>query len=144
MKLLSSSPSIPYWFLLAPSARSFKLVKQERVEEDTTETWMEPQKCIFPPPLDLDFKVPVTENHCNELKKRVIKMENSLKSLAAETKLVGKVTADELTKAESYFSFLMENPLKKFVPTTKKFNGHTYQEYETEFDIHYRQIYGNK
>ncbi|CAO1401419.1 unnamed protein product [Diamesa hyperborea] len=45
-----------------------------------------------------------------------------------------------LRKTRKYLDFSMKNPLRKFIPATKKFNGTTYIEYEAEFMMYYRMI----
>lgn len=45
-----------------------------------------------------------------------------------------------LRKTRKHLDFSMKNPLRKFIPATKKFNGRTYIDYEAEFMVYYRMI----
>ena len=49
-----------------------------------------------------------------------------------------------LDKCQEYYDFIISNCLKQFVPPSKLFNGHTYKQYESEFNVHYRMLYGNQ
>lgn len=48
-----------------------------------------------------------------------------------------------LENVDNYFEYLLNNPLRKYVPPSKLFNGKTYKEYENEYTLYYRMLKGN-
>ncbi|XP_053676529.1 augmin complex subunit dgt5 [Anopheles nili] len=51
-------------------------------------------------------------------------------------------TRQMLERARTYYNFVLANNLRKYVPATKLFNGRSFQEYENEYLMYYRMIYG--
>uniref|UniRef100_A0A182K510 Uncharacterized protein n=1 Tax=Anopheles christyi TaxID=43041 RepID=A0A182K510_9DIPT len=47
-----------------------------------------------------------------------------------------------MEKVRLYYSFTLANNLRKYVPATKLFNGRNFREYENEYLMYYRMIYG--
>ncbi|XP_315747.4 augmin complex subunit dgt5 [Anopheles gambiae] len=47
-----------------------------------------------------------------------------------------------MDRVRLYYNFALANNLRKFVPPTKLFNGRSYREYENEYLMYYRMIYG--
>uniref|UniRef100_A0A182PPD7 Uncharacterized protein n=1 Tax=Anopheles epiroticus TaxID=199890 RepID=A0A182PPD7_9DIPT len=47
-----------------------------------------------------------------------------------------------LEKVRMYYNFALANNLRKYVPATKLLNGRVFREYENEFLMYYRMIYG--
>ncbi|XP_055838132.1 augmin complex subunit dgt5-like [Episyrphus balteatus] len=45
-----------------------------------------------------------------------------------------------LKKATKYYSFLLRNPLKNYIPPTKCLNNQTYSDYESEYQTYYRMV----
>lgn len=49
-------------------------------------------------------------------------------------------TKSFLREMEVLYQYLLANPLKKFVPSSRKFDGKTYKEYENDFNLYYKMI----
>ncbi|XP_059613999.1 uncharacterized protein LOC132260090 [Phlebotomus argentipes] len=96
-------------------------------------------KVVVPPEEDCDFSLPLTQKDCENVAKRIQNQETSLQHITQEIESLGHQVREKLNDTEKHFNFLMDNPMRKYVPSAKKFNGHTYQEYETEFMLHYRE-----
>uniref|UniRef100_A0A182RAA0 Uncharacterized protein n=1 Tax=Anopheles funestus TaxID=62324 RepID=A0A182RAA0_ANOFN len=47
-----------------------------------------------------------------------------------------------MDKVRLYYNFALANNMKKYVPSTKLFNGRNFREYENEYLMYYRMIYG--
>uniref|UniRef100_A0A182ST06 Uncharacterized protein n=1 Tax=Anopheles maculatus TaxID=74869 RepID=A0A182ST06_9DIPT len=47
-----------------------------------------------------------------------------------------------MEKVRLYYNFSLANNMRKYVPTTKLFNGRSFREYENEYLMYYRMIYG--
>ncbi|KAH8407460.1 hypothetical protein KR222_001470, partial [Zaprionus bogoriensis] len=44
----------------------------------------------------------------------------------------------QLQKAERNYRFILDNPLRKYIPPTRRYNNATYADYESEFNLYYR------
>lgn len=53
---------------------------------------------------------------------------------------VNACTSNSLDLFQKYCNFLIKNPLAKFIPKTKLCNSRNYQEYESEYMLHYNLI----
>uniref|UniRef100_A0A1Q3FX32 Uncharacterized protein n=1 Tax=Culex tarsalis TaxID=7177 RepID=A0A1Q3FX32_CULTA len=51
-------------------------------------------------------------------------------------------TRQIIEKSRVYYNFVRANPLRKYVPPKKLFNGRNYREYESEYLMYYRMING--
>uniref|UniRef100_A0A1A9W9P4 Uncharacterized protein n=1 Tax=Glossina brevipalpis TaxID=37001 RepID=A0A1A9W9P4_9MUSC len=51
-------------------------------------------------------------------------------------------TLDQLERTDKLYNFIITNPLRHFIPKTKKFNNRSYCEYEEEFELYYRMATG--
>lgn len=51
-------------------------------------------------------------------------------------------TRQIIEKSRIYYNFVLANPLRKYVPPKKLFNGRNYREYEGEYLMYYRMING--
>uniref|UniRef100_A0A182MIX1 STAT transcription factor protein interaction domain-containing protein n=1 Tax=Anopheles culicifacies TaxID=139723 RepID=A0A182MIX1_9DIPT len=47
-----------------------------------------------------------------------------------------------MEKVRTYYNFVFANNMRKYVPSTKLFNGRNFREYENEYLMYYRMIYG--
>lgn len=65
--------------------------------------------------------------------------ERILETLDKITETNVKIAAI-LRKVNNYYQFSLENPLKKFVPATKTFNGRTYKEFESDYLMYFRML----
>ncbi|XP_055702580.1 uncharacterized protein LOC129801497 [Phlebotomus papatasi] len=94
----------------------------------------------IPPPDDLDISLPITEGDCKNFAQNILRSEVSIKNILSQTEILGTQIGDLLNDGQRCCDFLIDNPMRNYVPPEKKVNGHTYKEYETEFMLHYRQI----
>lgn len=65
---------------------------------------------------------------------------DALTELGDEASNIGSNTAFILDDIDRYIKFINENPLRKYIPKHKLFNGQSYQVYETEFMMYYKMI----
>lgn len=61
-----------------------------------------------------------------------------------KTTMICSNTKEILNNIERYYKFMKENPMRKYVPKTKLFDGLTYYDYEREFLLYYNMIAGRK
>ncbi|XP_065077175.1 augmin complex subunit dgt5-like [Ochlerotatus camptorhynchus] len=59
-----------------------------------------------------------------------------------EIDAVATNTREVIDKGRIYYSFVLANPLREYVPPKKLFNGRNYREYESEYLMYYRMIHG--
>ncbi|XP_055686437.1 uncharacterized protein LOC129791866 isoform X2 [Lutzomyia longipalpis] len=115
-------------------------VEDEDSVNDDAEISLDTSELIvnIPPYENYDLKLPITEN-CEKYAKEVLEGETFLRGIFKDTESLGMQIEETLKEALTYYNFLMDNPMRKYIPSSEKFNGHSYQEYETEFMLHYRQ-----
>lgn len=77
-----------------------------------------------------------------KLKKRVETDFEYMSELLHQIKLGSVKIKYTLDEANKYYNFLLSNPLKKFIPETKLFNGRTYAEYEAQYLVYFRMLNG--
>jgi len=66
----------------------------------------------------------------------------AISELLDEITKINVHTASLLRESNDLYNYAVTNPLKKFVPPTRKFDGKTYIEFESEFMLYYRMISG--
>lgn len=54
------------------------------------------------------------------------------------------VAEKNIINCADLLKFIQQNPLKKFVPSTTRFNGRPYSDYENEFTMHYHSLLREK
>lgn len=59
-----------------------------------------------------------------------------------EIEAIASNTQQVIGKGRIYYNFVLANPLRKYVPPKKLFNGRNYREYESEYLMYYRMIHG--
>ncbi|XP_062550929.1 augmin complex subunit dgt5 [Armigeres subalbatus] len=59
-----------------------------------------------------------------------------------EIEAIASNTQQVVEKGRVYYNFVLANPLRKYVPSKKLFNGRNYREYESEYLMYYRMIHG--
>lgn len=59
-----------------------------------------------------------------------------------EIEAIATNTQQVIEKGRVYYNFVLANPLRKYVPPKKLFNGRNYREYENEYLMYYRMIHG--
>lgn len=74
----------------------------------------------------------------NELNRKFSDQREILRELIDQINIVNDLTKDSFNKAFSYFKFITQNPLRKYVPSSVKFDGCNYQTLENEFLLYYR------
>uniref|UniRef100_A0A1B0GGV5 Uncharacterized protein n=2 Tax=Lutzomyia longipalpis TaxID=7200 RepID=A0A1B0GGV5_LUTLO len=116
-------------------------VEDEDSVNDDAEISLDTSELIvnIPPYENYDLKLPITERDCEKYAKGVLEGETFLRGIFKDTESLGMQIEETLKEALTYYNFLMDNPMRKYIPSSEKFNGHSYQEYETEFMLHYRQ-----
>lgn len=68
------------------------------------------------------------------------KMLNAVTESTDNTHKIYAKTKQIQDRSQRYVNFMMENPLRKFIPEKKLFNGLSYQEYEREFLLYYNML----
>lgn len=75
-----------------------------------------------------------------ELKEQSRSNNEAINEFIDKISRINVSTQGLLRKTRKYLNFAMKNPLRKFIPADKKFNGRTYIDYEAEFMVYYRMI----
>jgi hypothetical protein len=75
-----------------------------------------------------------------DLKKQRDLNREAISELLDEISKTNVRTKSCLRELEVLYQYLLTNPLKKFVPSSKKFDGKTYKEYENDFSLYYKMI----
>jgi len=76
----------------------------------------------------------------DELQKQRNKNCEKISSMFDEISRLNVSIKSNLRKIHLLYNFALENPLKKFVPKTKKFDGKSYESYEKEYMLYYKMI----
>ncbi|KXJ83175.1 hypothetical protein RP20_CCG008415 [Aedes albopictus] len=100
--------------------------------DETIRSFAQDQK----PELDT---VTVDQAHYHQLWKanheRICQHLDEIEAIATNTQQV-------IEKGRVYYNFVVANPLRRYVPPKKLFNGRNYREYESEYLMYYRMIHG--
>lgn len=92
--------------------------------------------------LDIDVKpIVVDMTRLDDMKRRQIE---AITEILDETQRIGQINKAVLQRLQKYMDFLKENPLRKYIPKSRLFNGRCYQEYEDEFMMYYNIIVAQK
>lgn len=81
--------------------------------------------------------LPVDESKLTAQKKQ---QDASLAEVTDETGAICANVHRIFENIQRYIQFINENPLRKYISSTEKFNGKTYQDYEREFMMYYKMI----
>lgn len=74
----------------------------------------------------------------HDLKLKARRQHEEIVQLLENIEALGVRAQHQLQKAECNYHFILDNPLKRYVPPTKKYNNATYADYESEFNLYYR------
>lgn len=92
-----------------------------------------------PPSITLSFPFYFSVDEA-KIKAMKMKQNDDLTRLTDEAAVIGSNTLEIMNTNSRYFKFLLENPLRKFIPKSKLFNGLTYPDFEREFMLYYNMI----
>lgn len=76
----------------------------------------------------------------DELKKKLNLNREDIAELLDQTTKTIVTTKSLLRDLHLYYNYALTNPLKKFIPAWRKYEGKTYKAYETDFNLYYRMI----
>lgn len=86
-------------------------------------------------------KVEVIEDFSStDLEKQRESNRNTILELLENITKTNVVTRSVLRESNLLYKYACDNPLKKFVPINKKFEGKTFREYENEFNLYYKMF----
>jgi len=83
-------------------------------------------KSPFPPVDPHDLRLKANRQH-----EEIDQLLDNLMAIGVKTQL-------QLEKAERIYHFLLENPLRRYVPPGKRYNNGSFGDYESEFNLYYR------
>lgn len=83
----------------------------------------------------------MNETELSKIKQQQI---DDVAEIMDKTTIMCSNTKEILNNIERYYTFLIENPLRKYIPKTKMFDSLTYFDYEREFLLYYNIIAGRK
>ncbi|XP_058463709.1 augmin complex subunit dgt5 [Malaya genurostris] len=125
--LLSLLPSY-----LAPAEMSVQSVKALMQFDESLRSFTQDMK----PEMDI---VVFDDQHYRELwaanHEKICEQLDEIEAVSFNTRQV-------IRKSRNYYSFVLANALRKYVPPNKLFNGRNYREYENEYMMYYRMING--
>lgn len=90
--------------------------------------------------IDSDSEISVDAVKLNELR---IAQKEQLTEVTDKISVICSKTTQTLNDVGRFYKFLVDNPLEKFIPKKKLFNGRTYYDYEREFSMYYKMIENN-
>lgn len=74
----------------------------------------------------------------HDLKLKARRQHEEIVQLLDSIEALGLSGHHQLEKAERNKRFILENPCRKYVPPTRKYNNGTYADYESQFILYYR------
>lgn len=74
----------------------------------------------------------------HDLRLKASRQQDEMDQLLDNMLAIGVKTQLQLDKAERIYRFLLDNPLRRFVPPSKRHNNGCYADYESEFNLYYR------
>ena len=137
----------------SPQRRSSTNWRTSAISSNSRRSWWMTWNWIFKFPM-VSFGWPLMQNRrpspCHfhiffsvdeaKIKAMKIKQNDDLTRLMDEAAVIGSNTLEIMNTNSRYFKFLLENPLRKFIPKSKLFNGLTYPDFEREFMLYYNMI----
>lgn len=75
-----------------------------------------------------------------QLKEEQQQYANETVELIDKMAVIDVIIDRKLMVAQKYYRFLSQNPLGKFIPKGKTFNGRSFQDYEEEFLLYYNML----
>nr|XP_016930138.1 augmin complex subunit dgt5 [Drosophila suzukii] len=74
----------------------------------------------------------------HDLRLKANRQHEEIDQLLDNLMAIGVKTQLQLEKAERIYHFLLENPLRRYVPPGKRYNNGSFGDYESEFNLYYR------
>lgn len=74
----------------------------------------------------------------HDLRLKASRQHEEIDQLLDNLMAIGVKTQLQLEKAERIYQFLLENPLRRYVPPSKRYNNGSFADYESEFNLYYR------
>lgn len=96
---------------------------------------------LQPTALKIETKIKCPpEMPISELKKQLRVNRESICELFDEITKSNVATKSLLRENHLLYEYSLKNPLKKFIPSSKKFDGKSFKAYETEFNLYYNML----
>ncbi|EDV56304.1 augmin complex subunit dgt5 [Drosophila erecta] len=86
--------------------------------------------------LKLNLQPLIVDPH--DLRLKASRQHEEIDQLLDNLMAIGVKTQLQLEKAERIYQFLLENPLRRYVPPSKRYNSGSFADYESEFNLYYR------
>ncbi|XP_037714627.1 augmin complex subunit dgt5 [Drosophila subpulchrella] len=86
--------------------------------------------------LKLNLQPLIVDPH--DLRLKANRQHEEIDQLLDNLMAIGVKTQLQLEKAERIYHFLLENPLRRYVPPGKRYNNGSFGDYESEFNLYYR------
>lgn len=105
------------------------------------QAWKQQQQ-YFLANIEIDMKpIEIDEEQLAKMKCRQIE---EITEIIDETTHIAQIRDVCLQRLGKYMEFLKTNPLRKYIPKSRLFNGRSYQEYEEEFMLYYNIVVAHK
>ncbi|XP_037944742.1 augmin complex subunit dgt5-like [Teleopsis dalmanni] len=92
---------------------------------------------------DLKYSLDLTHIDTNLFKEKQKLQKEIIAQLFDKIKETGINTEHILNRCSKLYNFLLENPLRHYIPHHKTFNNQTYSDYESEYNFYYRLSTGD-
>ncbi|XP_020803295.1 augmin complex subunit dgt5 [Drosophila serrata] len=86
--------------------------------------------------LKLNLEPLIVDPH--DLRLKVSRQQDEMDQLLDNMNAIGVKTQLQRDRAERIYRFLLDNPLRRFVPPSKRHNNGSFADYECEFNLYYR------
>ncbi|XP_017039227.1 augmin complex subunit dgt5 [Drosophila ficusphila] len=86
--------------------------------------------------LKLNLQPLIVDPH--DLRLKANRQHEEIDQLLDNLMAIGVKTQLQLEKAERIYHFLLENPLRRYVPPSRRYNNGSFADYESEFNLYYR------
>ncbi|XP_064548033.1 augmin complex subunit dgt5 [Drosophila montana] len=86
--------------------------------------------------MKLNLETLIVDPHDLKLKAR--RQHEEIVQLLDNIESLGEKTQHQLHRIERIFRFIVDNPMRQYVPPTKRFNNANFAVYESEFNLYYR------
>ncbi|KAH8271599.1 hypothetical protein KR018_010789, partial [Drosophila ironensis] len=86
--------------------------------------------------LKLNFEPLIVDPH--DLRLKASRQSEKIDQLLDNLLAIGVKTRLQLEKTERFYHFLLDNPLRRYVPPGRRFNNGNFGDYENEFNLYYR------
>ncbi|KAH8253516.1 hypothetical protein KR032_005893 [Drosophila birchii] len=86
--------------------------------------------------LKLNLEPLIVDPH--DLRLKASRQQDEMDQLLDNMHAIGVKTQLQWDRAERIYRFLLDNPLRRFVPPSKRHNNGSFADYESEFNLYYR------